>query len=66
MRYTFGVYCLIIGDELSGLAAPLIDDCKNGIIALRPGQICDQIHGYILEQALFHVCVKLKEWGFGL
>jgi hypothetical protein len=65
MRHSFSIYHLITGDELSGLAAPLIDNHENGIIALRPEQICDQIHGHILEWALFCMCVKSKEWGFG-
>jgi len=39
----------VAGDKFGRFGASLVYDCKYAVITLRPGQVCDEIHGHVLE-----------------
>ncbi len=40
----------VAGDKLGHFGASLVYNCKYAVEPLRPRQVCDEIHGHILEQ----------------
>jgi hypothetical protein len=56
--YTWSIDRFAAWYEFSCFGAPLVYNCEYGIVSIRSGKVCYQIHGYVLEGSFRRVCVK--------
>ncbi len=54
----------VAGDKLGHFGASLVYDCKYAVKALGPGQVCDEIHGHVLERPFSCRHIKMLEGCF--
>ncbi len=61
---TWTIDRFVAGDKLGHFGASLVYDCKYAVETLGPRQVCDEIHGHILEWPFSCRHIKMLEGCF--